>query len=54
MIDRLVAFSDPHTAAITYDHEILKYQLKQLRTGIITDGTAIGDGIMVVISRLQK
>lgn len=52
----LVAFSgSAYTACpITYDHEILKYQLKQLRTGIITDGTAIGDGIMVAISRLQK
>ncbi|HCM29354.1 MAG TPA: VWA domain-containing protein [Bacteroidales bacterium] len=52
----LVAFSgSAYTACpITYDHEILKYQLKQLKTGIIEDGTAIGDGLMIAISRLEK
>jgi len=52
----LIAFAAmPYTAApLTLDHDWLLSRLKQLRTGMVEDGTAIGDAIASAVNRLRK
>jgi Ca-activated chloride channel family protein len=38
---------------ITIDHAVVKNLLKEIKTGMIEDGTAIGDGLATAISRLK-
>jgi len=37
----------------TFDHEWLNSQVEKLRIGLMEDGTAIGDGLGVALSRLE-
>ncbi len=39
---------------LTLDHEVLINLLEQVKSGMIEDGTAIGDGLGTAISRLQE
>lgn len=39
---------------ITIDHEVLKEQLDQIKSGILVDGTAIGDGLATAVDRIRK
>ncbi len=41
-------------APLTLDHDWLGRQLERLKVGVIEDGTAIGDGLGVALSRLQQ
>jgi Ca-activated chloride channel family protein len=41
-------------APLTFDHEWLGKQVERLRTGLVEDGTAIGDGLGVALSRLEQ
>ena len=41
-------------APLTFDHDWLSRQLERLRIGLIEDGTAIGDGLGVALSRLEQ
>jgi len=41
-------------APLTFDHRWLSSQTSRLAIGLIEDGTAIGDGIGVALSRLQE
>jgi Ca-activated chloride channel family protein len=52
----LVAFSAmPYTVSpLTLDHGWLVKQLERLETGMIEDGTAIGDGIASAVNRLRE
>ena len=52
----LVLFQgDAYTQApLTNDHELLKSVFDQVRTGMVNDGTAIGDGLIVAINRLNE
>lgn len=52
----LVAFAGrAYTVSpLTFDHKWLSNQTNRLGIGLIEDGTAIGDGIGVAISRLQE
>ena len=52
----IVAFSGAAftQCPITADHEMLLTLVKQLRSGMIKDGTAIGDGLMIAIDRLRN
>jgi Ca-activated chloride channel family protein len=52
----LVAFSAlPYTVSpLTLDHGWLVKQLSRLETGMIEDGTAIGDGIASAVNRLRE
>ncbi len=45
-----VAFTQ---APLTLDHSVLKNLLKQVQSGMIQDGTAIGDGLATAVSRLK-
>ncbi len=38
---------------LTIDHNVLQRQLASMKTGILTDGTAIGDGLATAINRLK-
>lgn len=38
---------------ITIDHDVVKNLLRELETGLIKDGTAIGDGLATAINRLK-
>lgn len=38
---------------LTTDHEVLIRMLKELKSGVIEDGTAIGDGLATAINRLR-
>lgn len=38
---------------ITIDHNVLKNQLKQIRNGLLEDGTAIGMGLATAVHRLK-
>ena len=38
---------------ITIDHNVLKDQLSQIRTGMLVDGTAIGAGLATAVDRLR-
>ena len=39
---------------ITIDHNVLKEQIAQLKTGMVTDGTAIGMGLATAVDRLRS
>ena len=41
-------------APLTFDHDWLARQTERLATGIIEDGTAIGDGLGVALTRLDQ
>lgn len=41
-------------APLTFDHDWLARQLERLRIGLIEDGTAIGDGLGVALTRLEQ
>ncbi len=41
-------------APLTFDHEWLGRQLERVRIGMIEDGTAIGDGLGVALTRLEQ
>jgi Ca-activated chloride channel family protein len=41
-------------APLTFDHDWLARQLGRVRIGMIEDGTAIGDGIGVALTRLEQ
>ena len=41
-------------APLTFDHEWLARQTERLKLGIIEDGTAIGDGLGVALTRLEQ
>lgn len=52
----IVAFSgEAYTQCpLTIDHGILNSQLQALKSGLIADGTAIGDGLAVAVNRLRN
>lgn len=52
----IVAFSgEAYTQCpLTIDHGILSSQLQALKSGLIADGTAIGDGLAVAVNRLRN
>jgi Ca-activated chloride channel homolog len=39
---------------LTTDHELLKDMLRTVHTGMVEDGTAIGDGLATAINRLRE
>lgn len=41
-------------APLTFDHDWLASQLERMRVGLIEDGTAIGDGLGVALTRLEQ
>ncbi len=41
-------------APLTFDHDWLAKQLERIRIGMIEDGTAIGDGLGVALTRLEQ
>ncbi len=41
-------------APLTFDHDWLARQLTRVRIGLIEDGTAIGDGLGVALTRLEQ
>jgi Ca-activated chloride channel family protein len=41
-------------APLTFDHDWLAKQLERVRIGMIEDGTAIGDGLGVALTRLEQ
>jgi Ca-activated chloride channel family protein len=41
-------------APLTFDHEWLGRQIERLKIGLIEDGTAIGDGLGVALTRLEQ
>ncbi|MFI5337136.1 MAG: VWA domain-containing protein [Opitutales bacterium] len=41
-------------APLTFDHDWLARQIERLRIGLIEDGTAIGDGLGIALSRLEQ
>jgi len=41
-------------APLTFDHDWLSRQTERLQVGIIEDGTAIGDGLGVALTRLEQ
>ncbi|MBA4137264.1 MAG: hypothetical protein C0518_08115 [Opitutus sp.] len=41
-------------APLTFDHEWLGRQVERLKLGLIEDGTAIGDGLGVALTRLEQ
>lgn len=41
-------------APLTFDHDWLSGQLERIRIGMIEDGTAIGDGLGVALTRLEQ
>lgn len=41
-------------APLTFDHDWLLRQLERLKVGAIEDGTAIGDGLGIALSRLEQ
>ncbi len=41
-------------APLTFDHEWLERQVERLKLGMIEDGTAIGDGLGVALTRLEQ
>lgn len=52
----VVAFSgEAYTQCpLTIDHGILENRIRQLKSGVITDGTALGDGLAVSINRIRQ
>jgi Ca-activated chloride channel homolog len=41
-------------APLTFDHDWLRRQTERLEVGLLKDGTAIGDGLALAVSRLQQ
>jgi Ca-activated chloride channel family protein len=41
-------------APLTFDHDWLARQLERIKIGLIEDGTAIGDGLGVALTRLEQ
>ncbi|MEJ1973372.1 MAG: VWA domain-containing protein [Lacunisphaera sp.] len=41
-------------APLTFDHDWLERQVERLKIGMIEDGTAIGDGLGVALTRLEQ
>jgi Ca-activated chloride channel family protein len=41
-------------APLTFDHQWLEKQIERLQIGMIEDGTAIGDGLGVALTRLEQ
>lgn len=41
-------------APLTFDHDWLRRQTARLRVGLLEDGTAIGDGLGVALTRLEQ
>ncbi|HEX2862038.1 MAG TPA: VWA domain-containing protein, partial [Lacunisphaera sp.] len=41
-------------APLTFDHDWLERQVERLKLGMIEDGTAIGDGLGVALTRLEQ
>lgn len=41
-------------APLTFDHDWLSRQLKRVNIGLIEDGTAIGDGLGIALTRLEQ
>lgn len=41
-------------APLTFDHDWLAKQLERMKIGLIEDGTAIGDGLGVALTRLEQ
>jgi len=41
-------------APLTFDHDWLARQLERMKIGLIEDGTAIGDGLGVALTRLEQ
>lgn len=39
---------------ITIDHEVLKEQVSQIKSGMLVDGTAIGDGLATAVDRIRR
>jgi Ca-activated chloride channel homolog len=39
---------------ITIDHQVLKEQLSQIKSGVLVDGTAIGDGLATAVDRIRR
>ena len=39
---------------LTIDHNVLNRQLSAMRTGLLEDGTAIGDGLATAINRIKE
>jgi Ca-activated chloride channel homolog len=39
---------------VTIDHDVLKQQLSEIKSGILVDGTAIGDGLATSVDRIRK
>jgi Ca-activated chloride channel family protein len=41
-------------APLTFDHDWLARQLERMKIGVIEDGTAIGDGLGIALTRLEQ
>jgi len=39
---------------ITIDHDVVKEQLSAIKSGILVDGTAIGDGLATAVDRIRR
>jgi len=39
---------------ITIDHDVLKEQLSDIKSGVLVDGTAIGDGLATAVDRIRR
>ncbi len=39
---------------ITIDHRVLKEQISKVQSGVLVDGTAIGDGLATAVDRIRK
>ncbi len=39
---------------ITIDHEVVKGQIKEIKSGLLVDGTAIGDGLATAVDRIRR
>ncbi len=39
---------------ITIDHRVLKEQISKIESGVLVDGTAIGDGLATAVDRIRK
>ncbi len=39
---------------ITIDHDVLKEQLANIKSGMLVDGTAIGDGLATAVDRIRR
>lgn len=52
----VVAFSgEAYTQCpLTIDHAILENRIRQLKSGLIPDGTALGDGLAISINRIRQ